>query len=430
MASLLETLRKEEPVIKKVSSGLTTVIWPFPGFQKKYGLFSTPFGSTNNRVKIADEICEIPEGAAHFLEHKIFAEETGENVFNKFAAIGASCNAFTSLHSTNYLFSTWEHLDVCLNLMLNFVQNLYLTEEGLEKEKKVILQEIKMYRDHPEWRAFFNLLQGLYHNHPIRNDIAGTEESVLSIDREIIEFCYETFYHPGNMVFILLGDLDPARVLELIEDNQSRRKFPADREFSFLPVPEPEHVNRRESREYLSISQPIVHLGFRAVEHPCTGLGLLKRELIYALLLDIILGSGSPAFYELYDEGLVDDGFSTSFSGEKSFGHMIMGGRTSNPEELRKRLLKIIEKVKDEGLDIQDLERAKKKLWGSFISGLNSLEVLAGQFIKDCRRGVKLSHHFLQLEKVETGDLMEVLERDIVEERSSFSIVEPFTEDE
>ncbi len=425
MAGLKETLIQETPVIKEFESGLTAALWDIPGYQKKYALLNSPLGSIHTGVEANCKEVFIPQGTAHFLEHKLFADKETGNVFDYFASLGASCNAYTSLVSTNYLFSTAENLPQCLDLLLDFVQNLYMTPESIQKEKKVIMQEISMYKDHPGWRVYFNLLQNLYFQHPIRNDIAGTRESVQIIDEEILRFCHDYFYHPQNLLLAVIGDLNIAEITEIIAQNQNKKDFPEVFEFKKINFEEPREIREKETREKFSLGQPIMQMGFKVNQHPTGGQELLERDLAFALLSDILFGTGSPAFYELYDQGLIDDGFSAGFSGEESFGHFVLGGGTNYPETLVEKLLEILTKSRQEGIKPEDLERSKKKIWGGFIAGLNSLEVLAGQFVKDYRRNLDLADHFAALERITIGQIEMILNEQLDQEKSSISVVEP-----
>jgi len=422
---LKQTLLKEKPVIRETTSGLTVAVWETRGFQKKYAFLSCPFGSIHNQVWINGNRVTIPEGTAHFLEHKMFVLAEGGNIFDDFAALGASCNAYTSFTTTNYLFSTWENTEECLENLLNFVQNLYLTPESIAKEKKVIEQEISMYYDHPGWRVFYNLLQNLYYKHPVRNDIAGTKESISQINEKILNLCHKTFYHPQNQILAVIGDINSGEIIDLVEENQARKSFDPYSGFSLEQIEEPEEIKNPRAREKLSISQPILHLGYKINHHPQDGIKQLERGLSFAILSDILFGTGSPGFYDLYDKGLIDDGFSAGFSGEENFGYFIMGGNTNFSDRLVEELYRVIKQAQNQGIDEKDLKRAKKKLWGSFISGLNSLEVLAGQFVKDYRRGLELADHFEVLETITKEKIEKTLQEEFNPSRSSVSLVEP-----
>ena len=208
----------EQVLFKELDSGLKIYFMPKPGFVKKYAVFSTNYGSIDNVfVPIGeDKPVEVPEGIAHFLEHKLFEEEEA-NIFDKFSKLGASVNASTSFNQTSYLFNTTDHFYQCLEILIRFVQSPYLTDENVEKEKGIIAQEIKMYDDNPAWRVFFNCLRAMYINHPIRIDIAGTVDSINTITKEMLYKSYNTFYHPSNMVLFVVGDLSFEEIIETVK---------------------------------------------------------------------------------------------------------------------------------------------------------------------------------------------------------------------
>jgi predicted Zn-dependent peptidase len=195
---VLEFSRIQEKVYEyEHSSGLKAFVIPKEGYNKVYSTFATYYGSINNCFIAPGEKSEtkVPDGIAHFLEHKLFEQEDG-SVMDKFSKIGAQSNAYTSSTQTVYLFSCTDKFDENFKLLLKFVQNPYLTDENVEKEKGIIAQEIRMYEDNADWRVFFNLLNALYVNHPVKIDIAGTVDSISKITKDALHKCYNTFYHP------------------------------------------------------------------------------------------------------------------------------------------------------------------------------------------------------------------------------------------
>ena len=135
----------------------------------------------------------------------------------RFDALGASANAFTSFDKTAYYFSCTENFSKALEVLLDFVATPYFTGPSVRRERGIIAEELRMYRDSPEWMVTANLLQAMYHVHPIREDIAGTEESIAHIDAALLRRCYERFYCPGNMVLSVAGCFEEDAVLELGE---------------------------------------------------------------------------------------------------------------------------------------------------------------------------------------------------------------------
>src|SRR5699024_402950 len=113
------------------------------------------------------------EGVAHFLEHKMF-EKKDRDVFADFGKQGASANAYTSFTKTAYLFSATTNVEANVETLIDFVQDPYFTEQSVDKEKGIIGQEINMYDDQPDWQAFMGAIGGMFENHPVKIDIAGT----------------------------------------------------------------------------------------------------------------------------------------------------------------------------------------------------------------------------------------------------------------
>ena len=249
------------------SSGLKAFVIPKKGYQKKYATFATNYGSIVNRFIIPGQSEEIrvPDGIAHFLEHKLFEQEDG-SVIDKFSALGSNPNAYTSFNQTVYLFSCTDKFHENFELLLNYVQNPYLTDENVEKEKGIIGQEIRMYRDNPEWRVYFNLLAALYKNHPVKIDIAGTIESIADINKENLYLCYNTFYHPSNMVIIVVGDVDPDKVFENIETAIKVKTNPG--EIKRIFEEEPEEINSPNIKQKYFFSITLFYIGLKDTNFP------------------------------------------------------------------------------------------------------------------------------------------------------------------
>lgn len=206
--ALQETLYRET-----MENGLQVYVLPKPGFQKTYATFSTKYGSIDNHFRVeGQEDIAVPDGIAHFLEHKMFEEPEGD-IFATFASQGASANAFTSFDQTVYLFSATENIPANLETLVNFVQHPYFTDQNVEKEKGIIGQEIGMYRDNPDWRVYFGLIEAMYKVHPVHIDIAGTVESIGTITKETLYTCYNAFYHPSNMLLFVVGGSIPKKCL-------------------------------------------------------------------------------------------------------------------------------------------------------------------------------------------------------------------------
>ncbi len=366
----------------QLPNGLKVYVLPKQGFQKTYAIFSTKYGSIDNhfRVEGGQEV-KVPDGIAHFLEHKMFEEPTGD-VFARFASKGASANAYTSFDRTTYLFSATDHIMENLETLLDFVQNPYFTDENVEKEKGIIGQEIKMYQDHPDWRSYFGLIEAMYQVHPVHIDIAGTIESISRITKETLYECYHTFYHPSNMNVFVVGGVDPEEVIGLVRENQAKKTFAPQGRIHRLFEREPAEVKQKEKVTVLPVSLPKCLFGFKEPSNEAAGKALLKRELTTKLVLDILFSSSSAIYQSLYDDNLISDNFGHEYNCSPGYAFSVIGGDTRSPELLLEAVRGQVEPILREGVDRVSFERSKKKKIGGFLRMLNSPEAIANEFTK------------------------------------------------
>jgi predicted Zn-dependent peptidase len=408
---------------EQLSNGLSVFILPKEGFSKTYATFSTKYGSIDNHFRVEGSVdIKVPDGIAHFLEHKMFEEPTGD-VFAVFASNGASANAFTSFDKTTYLFSATENIPENLTTLLNFVQNPYFTDENVEKEKGIIGQEIKMYQDHPDWRSYFGLIETMYHQHPVHIDIAGTVESIADITKELLYDCYHTFYHPSNMSLFVVGGVNPEEIMELVRRNQAAKDYKPQGRIQRLYDEEPAQVKQKEKITVLPVSLPKCLFGCKEPGQTETGIGLLKRELTMKVLMDILLSSSSAIYQKLYDEQLISDNFGSEYNIGENYAFSVMGGDTKNPEQLIARVRQEIDQVKEQGVQAADFERSRKKKIGSFLRQLNSPEAIANEFTKYRFKQVDLFEILPTYEQMTIEDVNELLRQHFDWNQLAVSIV-------
>ncbi|MCL6457616.1 MAG: insulinase family protein [Gorillibacterium sp.] len=382
MESIRYERLQESLYYEKLDNGLTVYVLPKPGFSKTYATFSTRFGSIDNHFQLEGKAdVRVPDGIAHFLEHKMFEEPEGD-VFSVFSSYGASANAFTSFERTAYLFSATDNVYESLETLVNFVQNPYFTDQNVEKEKGIIGQEIKMYEDNAEWRSYFGLIEAMYKLHPVRIDIAGTVETIAQISKETLYECYRTFYHPSNMALFVVGGVEPEKVFELVRANQSSKTFQPQGEIKRLQPDEPAAVDQKEKITLLPVSLPKCYFGFKEPTGVPHGEGLVRRELGVKLMLDTLIGSSSSVYQILYDENLISDSFGHEYSLSSDYGFSVFGGDTPDPARLLARFRELVEPIVDKGLTQADFERVLRKRIGSYLRMLNSPEAIAGEFTR------------------------------------------------
>lgn len=395
---------------KKMPDGLSVYVLPKRDFSKVFAMYSTHYGSIDNEFIVPDSNKQIkaPEGVAHFLEHKMFEMDYG-NVFDEFAKLGTSANAFTSYTNTTYLFSATSNFKENLELLMNFVETPYFTEDSVEKEKGIITQELKMYKDNSGWQVFFNLLDCLYHKHPVKIDIGGTVDSIQKIDVDTLYNCYKTFYHPSNMVLFVAGAVDEDYVFDIVSKSRRDNKQPYGTKIRRIYPDEPNTINKSSNKVYLDVVEPIILVGFKDIDVGYDGIKLLKKELITAILLEIMFGKSSAFYEENYEKGLIDDRFRFSYDGQKDYGFCVIGGETKDPKSLYDKIIENITKFKKQGIKDEELTRIKKKFTGGFISGFNSVEFIASSFIANYHKNIHLFDYIKVLKNISNDDLVERL---------------------
>jgi len=392
----------EKVCIGKAGSGLTCIFLPKPGFKRKFAILATPYGAINRRAQVDGEEFVTPAGIAHFLEHKMF-EDPETSIENIFASYGASTNAFTTHTMTAYLFSTAENFYDCLDLLLDFVQKPAFTEEGVIAERSIIAQEIKMYRDQPNWAVYLGALGGMYGDHPVAEDIAGREEDLEQIDYQLLCKCHELFYNPGRMVLVVAGDIDAEELFTFTAANQEKKQFPKLPEIKSL-VPQPQPGIGSDFRASMEVSRPLFCLGLRDWPgrdwQDCR-----RREMIVSLFLEIFVGKNSPFYNRLYDEGLIDDSFGVDYACTPWYSHFIFGGETDAPQRLAQELLEEIKRLQACGISQQQLDVNLRKLIGLFIMDLNGLESTVMACAADWLQGGDYLARFEELRSLTKEDV-------------------------
>ena len=366
-----------------MANGLNVYLLKKEGFSKTYGLFATNFGSVDTSFVPLNEaeMMKVPDGVAHFLEHKMFEMEDGD-ASDKFSLLGASTNAFTSSSRTAYLFSTGSNEMQCTELLLDFVQDLYLTEENVEKEKGIIGQEIKMYDDDPDWQNYFGAIQNLYHKHPFAIDIAGTVESVNATTKEQLETCYRTFYHPSNMVLFVCGQINPEEIMDMIRENQLKKGFTKVNDIQRLIVDEPKTIKNKEIVQYMDVFMPKITMAIKVNNIPVEPKKRVKREMATQLVLDYLFSKSSKVYNDWVNNEWINDTFGGYYIQERDYACIQFGGDTNHVDELKCALIDLVSKLPTSQIPMDDFERLKRKMMGAYVMSFNSIENIANHFIR------------------------------------------------
>ncbi len=401
------------------SSGYKIFVYPKENYSSAYAVFGTKYGSIDTCFKIEgqEKFTEIPEGIAHFLEHKLFESEELD-AFARYAKTGASANAYTSFDKTCYLFSCTDKFEESLEILFDFVQNPYFTEQTVQKEQGIIGQEIRMYEDEPGWESLFVLLRAMYHNHPVRIDIAGTVESISHITADLLYECYNTFYNPANMALAVAGNVTVEQVLKIADKMlKPRENKKIEREFP----KEPAGVVEKTAVKNLSVSMPIFAIGFKEdIKTPCR---TLKETIESNMLLDIIAGKTSSLYEKLLNEGLINTTFDTEYFEGYGYSAHIFSGESNEYEKVREYINDELARVLKEGVDKEAFDRIKKKHYGNFVMNFNDIDSIANSLIGEYFNGDGLFDQLTILESITLEDINNRVRNAINIENSSMSVI-------
>lgn len=351
-------------------NGLTIIVDEKPDYGKQFAFLAVHYGGMNLRFRTQDgHWQDTPAGVAHFLEHKMFDTEDG-NALQILALNGADNNAFTSSSVTGYYFESTRKFEENLETLISFVTVPYFTTESVAKEQGIITQEIRMGEDSPDTAIYYMLLEALYHHHPIRVKVIGSEQSIAGITADILYECHRAFYRPGNMVLCVAGNVDSTQVEEI-----ARRVFPADggsRAEYDMGEAEPAEVCVPLLEQEMDVSAPLFQIGFKG-DPPKEGESLYQR-LLAGLVCDVLFSSSAPLYTSLYEEGLINSSFDSAFEMEQGCAFLTVGGESRDPEQVLERVLEEAERVAREGIDPEFWERQRKAAYGGTVRRLNSLE--------------------------------------------------------
>lgn len=355
--------------VYKHKSGLSVYVCEKKDYSSSFAIFGTRYGSIDTKFRISNgEFIEVPEGIAHYLEHKLFESEE-QDAFQRFAKTGASANAFTSFDKTCYLFSCSSKFEENFRILLDFVQHPYFTEETVRKEQGIIGQEINMYDDHAGWRVLFNLLTALYKVHPVRIDIAGTIDSIAKINADLLYDCYNTFYNLNNMFICVAGNVDADEVFKICDEMLVTKEcIEIER---FMPQ-EPYEIVKDKVEISLPISMPMFTIGFK--EKCDKPQKTLKERILTDLILKCVFGNDGELYKKLFDDGLINENFSTEYFNGFGYACAIVEGESKDPEMVRSIINDYILKIKSTGLSKQDVNRYVKAYYGKSVSDYNSVE--------------------------------------------------------
>lgn len=400
-----------------LDNGLEIYVVERPEYSSAYALFGTKYGSIDTRFsRDGVNFIEVPEGIAHFLEHKLFESEDGD-AFTRYAKTGAYANAYTSFDRTCYLFSCTSKFKENFEILLDFVQSPYFTAKTVQKEQGIIGQEIRMYEDSPSWRVMFNMLAAMYENHPVRIDIAGTVESIAKIDDKLLYDCYNTFYHPSNMFICVAGNIKTddviKQVCESIKKNDSINIVRGTFE-------EKEGVRKHYTEQFLQVGQPLFCYGFKITSNE--PIMPVRDRIGFQLALDLLAGDNSDLFEKLINDGLVNDEFETEVFTGHGYTAILFSGESKNPEMVKAEINCEIDRMLKQGVDVELFEAVKRGMYGDAVKRFNNVEAIASQLSECAINGEKVFDDLEVLSNITLSEVMAYL-NELKTENSVLSVV-------
>lgn len=413
---------KEKAYFEELDNGLKVIIIPKENTNKKMAIIGTKFGSIDNHFinpKTNAEVT-IPDGVAHFLEHKMFEQADGTNSLDRLTALGVEANAYTTNDHTAYYFETIDNFEPAFNELLNYIFNPYYTDENVEKEKGIIAQEIKMYDDDPISKVFLNALQCMYNVCPIRIDVAGTIDSINKINKDILYNCYNTFYHPSNMVLAVCGNFKPEYILNLIKENIEH--FEKQGEIKRIYPVEKEEILKKEKQEEMEISIPAFVIGIKdKVEET----DIIKKELILNIILNCIFDENSELFKELYEEGLIITEPDLEYEYSDIYSHMMIFSSSKDPERVFEKFKENVRKLIKDGIPEKAFNRTKNKIYGRLVTSYNSSAQIARIFMRDYLNNIITFEYIEKWKKINLDEVNEMLKNKFKEDKMILSVIKP-----
>jgi predicted Zn-dependent peptidase len=355
-------------------SGLTVFVFP-KNMSTTYGIFSVNFGGNATEYCVDGENVVLPQGCAHFLEHKLFENEDGSTADDVFSALGAYDNAYTSNERTAYIFSATSNVNEAVSHLLYFVTHPYFTKQTVKKEIGIIAEEIRGCMDDPYDRCYMNMLGAMYFENPVKNEICGSEKSISRITPEVLYRCCKDFYTPENMVLCLCGNITAEETVEIVDREIGKERVEYNSRFADFEEPRAVKENYVEKR--MPVGKPLFCIGIKDCDIPEDPVERYKKTEGMNILLHMMLSEAGEFYLEMLEKGIVSPGFDSGYSASPKTAYVMISGESENPKLLLEKIKEHIEKCRREGLDRADFEREKKCVYASYVSDFDSTEDIA-----------------------------------------------------
>lgn len=416
---IIENNKIQEKVYEeKLSNGLTVFVIP-KKTEKKYIIWGVKYGSIDAHFQMEDKEITVPDGIAHYMEHKLFEQSNGTNSLDVLTSIGVNANAYTTNNHTAYLFEdSNDKFFQGLDEYMNYIQNPYFTDENVEKERGIIEQEIMMYDDYPDWKLYMNAMKAMYHKNPINIDVAGTKETIAEITKEKLYEAYNCFYRPENMAIVVCGNIEPEQVLNEIKTRMTLQNL--NQKVQRIYPEEPESIVKPRIEAEMNITRPLFMIGYKdAVKAE----NQIKKELALEMAFNILIGDSSELYQNLYENGLLQSQPSFIYENSETYSHLLIQGQSEKYDEVITKIEEAVENLKQNEIKTEEFERIKKKLYGEYVKSYNDVESIATSFLQNYFRKINPLDYFEEFEGITKEYTMQILKEVFNPEKQIVSIV-------
>ena len=407
------------------SSGLEIYVFP-KELTSTYALFGVKYGSVNNSfVTPEGKQVTVPDGIAHFLEHKLFFNEDGTDSFERFSEFGADANAFTSNTKTAYLFSCTDGFEQSLRELITFVTHPYFTPQSVESEIGIISEEIQMYEDNPSCRCYQAMLEAMYSSHSVRINVAGSLDSIRKISADMLYDCYRSFYKPSNMALVVCGNVSSEQVLRITDECLPD---------SFLgECAQKINENKFESRnvvlpyieQQMQVSKPMFCVGIKDTDIPDDPLARAKKDAVMSILNETLFSAAGRFYNDMFEKNIISPALVSGYTITDTFAHFTIEGEADDPSLFLKCLTDYIEELKLCGIDRCDFDRAKKVMFSEQVKGFDSTEGIGDAIFSCAYDGIGVFDYFETLNSVSYDDVQKEFQRFFEDPSVTLSVIKP-----
>ena len=368
------TIKKinEDIYYERLDNGMDVYLYVNKNISNNYVTFTAKYGSIYNEFISNGKMISVPKGIAHFLEHKVFVQKDDPQPEEYYGKYGCLTNAYTTFKNTTYLFSGINNIYDNVEYLLDFVQNIYLTDENVESEKGIIKQEINMCNDRPGDILYDKIRENTIKVNPFKDSIIGTHDDIDSITKELLEKCYYKFYNPANMFLVVTGNFDINKMLDVIKKNQDKKEFKKSDDYQVKKYDEVDKIVK--AKEIVKCNTNIPKLAY-SIKIPINKFKMDSRKLsIYMyIIFNLLFGETSDFDEECKRDGIITNTLYYNILNIDTHFIVSLINTGDKYEELIKRIDKTFKEIK---IDENELERKKKVLISNEVFSYENIEMV------------------------------------------------------